>query len=108
MTLAETLKSDIDGFFRSDEFAIEFTYQLASGGVTNTLNGLFDHSSSQVDDLGSVPVQVNEATITCKMDDLPENAGEGDLVTIGGKAYKVCAPLAVDGQGVVELQLELV
>lgn len=108
MTLAETLKSDIDFFLRSDEFAIAFTYQLKTGGALVNGKGLFDHASTQVDDIGAVSVQINEATLTCSEAQLPNGFGEGDQVSVGGKSYKVCAPPLSDGQGVVALHLELV
>lgn len=108
MTLAQTIQSDLDVFFQSDEFGVPFTYQLVVGGAVHNLVGVFDNASTQVDDLGPVGVQINEATITCKLADLPAGHGERDLVSVNAKDYRVAAPIDADGQGLAVLELEIV
>lgn len=98
---------DLDGLFRTDDFAVEVEYTPASG-VAECINGIFDAESVQGVG-GSVDVDLVRPMLTCKWSDVKDDVGEGDELKIvvdgAKKTFKVVA-IHPDGTGIVELILE--
>lgn len=96
--------ADQAAFLDVDEFGVAVTY--TSDAATVSLSGVLD----EADDLMALtdPGIVSAAPVlTCRTADLPDGAGEDDMLSVGGVAYRVAAPPRHDRTGMTTLTLEV-
>lgn len=79
--------ADRAAFFDPDEFGVAATWN--HGGTVVTVNGILLTGSTQMPGLGPVDKADDSASFVCATSTLPNQAGQGDTLSIGGVEYRV-------------------
>ena len=90
-------------FVGVDDFGVAATYTPA-GGVSSTVNGIFDNDFIEVDAGGGVGVALQQPRFHCRTADI-SSASEGDALVVSGVNYTIRI-VQDDGTGMTMLVLE--
>lgn len=97
--MAVETAADLAVFFNTDEWAVSATYE------GDTVSVIFDAAHIQAVTGAEVPVSTVQPVALIRDSELPNDADQGDGVTINGTAYEV-ADIQPDGTGLTLLVLQ--
>ena len=90
-------------FLDADEFGVSGTY-TKQGAAAVPLAGIFDREAIAVA-LGAVDLDDQDPQFLVAETDIPDGAGHGDAVSVGGENWRV-RNIQPDGTGMAVIKLE--